>query len=121
MWYSKLKLNTPFRVNVQVNDLATSTNGYYRGDRQQLEIYGNNLIDGYTIDGNDGTYGVQNISGASQNNGNEIIMDELSISHLKVKNNHSLGANETIYFIGYNIQGEKQLTKTIKLMKDKNF
>ena len=47
-------------------------------------------------------------------------MDELSISHLKVKNNHSLGANETVYFIGYNIQGEKQETKTIKLMKDKN-
>ena len=68
---ANLKLNTPFRVNVQVNDLATSTNGYYRGDKQQLEIYGSNLIDGYTIEGDDGSYGVQNISGSSQNNGNE--------------------------------------------------
>ena len=80
---ANLKLNTPFEVKVQVNDL-TSTNGYYRGDKQQLEIYGSNLIDGYTIVGDNDSYGVQKISGSSsqnngngQNNGNEIIMDGL--------------------------------------------
>ena len=109
---ANLKVGTQIKLSVKVTNLASTLQGYYKGDLIQLNIYSDITTD-ENIYADSVDFGVTK----SENSGTELSYWQYVFTPL-ITNNKSLGDLMDVWFTAYNIHGETENSYQVKWIRD---
>ena len=101
---ANLKVGTQIKLSVKVTNLASTLQGYYKGDLIQLNIYSDITTD-ENIYADSVDFGVTK----SENSGTELSYWQYVFTPLTITNNKSLGDLMDVWFTAYNIHVRRRI------------
>jgi len=109
-------LNTGATMDIQFNidNLASSSSGYYRGDYLQAQLY-SSITDAFEVKGNNATYGIS----STENSGNSIAYNAFT-SASTIRNVSALGDLVDFTIEAYNLNGKTTVVKQARIINDVN-